>query len=588
MEQRKRGFFGRFRSLRLSHKTILSLGLLILCSNLLVLLLITHSSTRTLQQNAYEQLQGQLSIALSTVDRAVDDISDLMISLSTTQDMRTYAGLAGRDCPLDTLNGVNESLRFLVRASNLVDFAALLQLSGTDYLYAGETIPEYEIRDDILSGYRQSETLPNSSIRTSLLLDCYPEQKLVLYIPVCITSRTLRDPPSAVLAVGIGAERMVHYLDSPDGNLNLRLLDTRGRVLASSNPEEIGTRESQFDSYAGTCGQLRSGENLLVYQRLSQGFLTADSTISRHVLFAEVYRTTRFIVLVILFFTLLALAVGAAFCKRFYAPMQDLTDAMERVEKGDLALRLPPWPEKDFRQLSRGLNRMLDSISFYIQEIKRKERENTEIRLNALQSQIKPHFLYNALDSIHWQALIAGDTQVSEMVLALSRFYRLCLSKGQDVVPLSQELEHTRSYVQIQNMRFDDIVTLEFRIPENLMDLLLPKITLQPLVENSIYHGFKAEDGRKGHILIRTVQLPEDILLLVEDDGIGMPPEEMEHLNRTMDVLVNDGSYGIKNVHQRLSIRYGPGYGLSCSTNEAGGVTVTIRLPGDDRSKEGT
>lgn len=174
------------------------------------------------------------------------------------------------------------------------------------------------------------------------------------------------------------------------------------------------------------------------------------------------------------------------------------------------------------------------------------------------------------------------------MVLALSRYYRLCLSKGQDIVPLSQELEHTQSYVKIQNMRFDNILEVEYRIPEELMDMPLPKITLQPLVENAIYHGIKPVDDRKGHVVISGTRLADQVLLVVEDDGIGMTPEELDHLNTTIGILVNDGSYGVKNVHQRLSVRYGAGYGLHYASNDAGGVTVTVRLPAwDGRHEEG-
>ena len=210
----------------------------------------------------------------------------------------------------------------------------------------------------------------------------------------------------------------------------------------------------------------------------------------------------------------------------------------------------------------------------------------TEIRLNALQSQINPHFLYNTLECIHWQALLEGNVEVSRIVMALSKYYRLCLSKGQDLVPLSQELEHTDSYVTIQNMRFDNIVQMEIRIDDGLLDRMLPKITLQPLVENAIYHGIKTEEDRKGHILITGQKVGEEVLLTVEDDGVGMTEEEIDRLNQTIDVLINDGSYGVKNVHQRLAIRYGKEYGLYYRKNPHGGITVEIRLPGTDGERE--
>jgi two-component system sensor histidine kinase YesM len=228
------------------------------------------------------------------------------------------------------------------------------------------------------------------------------------------------------------------------------------------------------------------------------------------------------------------------------------------------------YNEQDFNFLSEGFNEMTSSIKSFIDVIHRQEQENIEIHLKALQSLIKPHFLYNALECIHWQALMEGAPEASKMIIALSRYYRLCLSNGEDVVSLTQELENTESYVVIQNMRFDNIVSVEWNIPEELRCLEIPKITLQPLVENAIYHGIKPVDDRKGHILISAQRGNGTLIITVKDDGIGMSQESVERLNSTIGQFINDGSYGVKNVHKRLELRYGTGYGLYYEKNEMG------------------
>ena len=589
MEQKRRSLTRWFQTLRLSHKTMIALGLLIFCSNFLVLLLVCQTASSSLRQKAYEQLQRQLTIALSTVSSSMSDITDLMVNLSAMTDVAEFvrADEEYDEHDLQTLNGANAALRILVRANNMVDYAALLRLDSTEYLYSGTVIADYHIRDIFLDNYAEAETLPNSSVSSHLLLDCYGDPELNFYYPIYERYSIPMGDPCALLVVGINAEKIVRYIAAEEEGLNLRILSASGRILASTDETEIGRQAEQFAVYSSASGQISQGDDLLAYQRTAGGIWIADGTISQRLLFSDVQKTALLITVVVIFFTLLAIVMSAAFCNQFYTPMRELVSAMERVKMGDLDTRMQPYPEEDFQQLSEGLNNMLDAINQYIMEIQRQERENTEIRLNALQSQIKPHFLYNTLESIHWQALMAGDTQVSEMVLALSRYYRLCLSKGQDIVPLSQELEHTQSYVKIQNVRFDNILEMEYRIPEALLDMPLPKITLQPLVENAIYHGIKPIEDRRGHVVISGTMSEDEVRLTVADDGIGMTQEEIDRLNGTIDVLINDGSYGVKNVHQRLAVRYGTGYGLHYDRNDTGGITVTIRLPGlNKRSKE--
>lgn len=140
----------------------------------------------------------------------------------------------------------------------------------------------------------------------------------------------------------------------------------------------------------------------------------------------------------------------------------------------------------------------------------------------------------------------------------------------------------------IQNMRFDNVVALQEEIPQELMGLELPKITLQPLVENAIYHGMKRKEEGRGTVWLRAREEKDCVLLLVEDDGVGMPEAELRHLNNTIGQVINDGSYGVKNVHQRIEIRYGKGYGLTYRRNEMGGVTAEIRLPLPEKREEET
>lgn len=594
MKQKKRSLIRWFGSLRLSHKMMMSVGLLFFCSNLFMLFLISSVASSSLKQKSCEQLQGQLAITLSTMGSSINDITDLMVSLALASDLADYVdhGTEYERNYLEVVNGANESMRVLLGANHMVDYVALLCLDADEFLYDGEPQlpggpqPQYDIRQVFLENYESAEPFLNSSIQYNVLRENYRVPELNLFYPVGRRYAFPGEDPAALLVVGLNTEKMLRYVAAEEEGLHIRFLTADGRILVSEHPKETGSREADFERYQGREGQFTRGDELVVYQYGQEGYWAADGRISQRVLFSDIRRMVCFLSLVIFLGTLLAIVVSAVCCGCFYAPMQEIVLCMQQVSEGRLHQKMRQYEEKDFRQLSEGFNSMTESIRNLIEEVHEQEQKMTEIRLNALQSQIKPHFLYNTLECIHWQALSEGSVEVSRIVMALSRYYRLCLSKGQDIVPLSQELEHTKSYLTIQNMRFDHIVQVSYQIDDRLMDLMLPKITLQPLVENAIYHGIKTEEDRKGHLVITGKITGGRTVLTVEDDGIGMPDEEIDQLNRTIDVLVNDGSYGVKNVHQRIAIRYGKDYGLYYRRNESGGITVEIRLPHPKQEKE--
>jgi two-component system sensor histidine kinase YesM len=196
-----------------------------------------------------------------------------------------------------------------------------------------------------------------------------------------------------------------------------------------------------------------------------------------------------------------------------------------------------------------------------------------------LQSQIQPHFLYNTLDCIHWQAKAEGNEEISVLVKALAQYYRLCLSKGKDVIRIEQEMEHVKNYLIIQNIRYDNIIECEINIDDNCRASLIPKITLQPLVENSIYHGIKVKEGKKGVIKITCQKKGDEVIITVEDNGTGMTEEQINEMNQSISQYDKDFGYGIQNVNKRIEILFGREYGLHYEKNNLGGVTVVIHLP---------
>ena len=203
------------------------------------------------------------------------------------------------------------------------------------------------------------------------------------------------------------------------------------------------------------------------------------------------------------------------------------------------------------------------------------------MRFNALQSQIQPHFLYNTLECIHWQALAGGNQEISTMVKALAQYYRICLSEGEDIITLGMELEHVRNYLIIQNMRYGNIIALTEKVPERFTSLPIPKLTLQPLVENCIYHGIRVKEGETGTVEIAVCEKEGAVSLTVTDDGGGMDPERIAYINEHISDMRRDVGYGISNINKRIELLYGAKFGLRFQKDRKKGVCVEIRLPGE-------
>ena len=260
------------------------------------------------------------------------------------------------------------------------------------------------------------------------------------------------------------------------------------------------------------------------------------------------------------------------------APLEELCRRARRVDAGDLTVQEPvPSEIREIRTLSEGMEQMIGRLDDQMGEIRRRQESLRRTELALLQAQINPHFLYNTMDTIIW--LIEADKQQEavEMVANLSSFFRHSLSKGEDVITLAEEERHVRSYLQIQHARYQDIMEYILDIDPGLHDAMLPKLTLQPLVENALYHGIKLKRA-KGTIRITATLADGCVLLRVEDNGVGITPQRLAQLRDAMERQERVG-FGLSAVNQRLRLQFGLEYGLRLDSEEGQGTTVTARIP---------
>lgn len=259
-------------------------------------------------------------------------------------------------------------------------------------------------------------------------------------------------------------------------------------------------------------------------------------------------------------------------------PLNKLTNRVEDITAGDFEVKPPvEATEIELQKLSDGFEEMVGKLNSLIDENKRVERRKRHAELELLQAQINPHFLYNTLDTIIW--LIEADKKQESiyMVSSLSDFFRYCLSRGKDIISLQEEERHVLSYLAIQKIRYQDRMDYEVNIPESLYQYAIPKLTLQPLVENSIYHGIKLQ-REKGIIKVDAVDVGEKIELTVRDNGAGMTEERLQEMRLAIEKGEKIG-FGLRTVHERMQLLFGEEYGLTISSTEGVGTTITAIIP---------
>jgi len=288
---------------------------------------------------------------------------------------------------------------------------------------------------------------------------------------------------------------------------------------------------------------------------------------------------------IILIFSAVGFAVIAAWglSRSIYFPIKKLHDVTTTITKNDLQALVTGDNMDEITELGMSFNIMIGKIKELL-DSKIKEQENLKkAELRALQAQINPHFLYNTLDTIIWMAESKKTDEVVKIVSALSDFFRISLSKGMDWITIGEELERIRSYLTIQKMRYRDILDFKIEVSENVVENTILKLILQPLVENALYHGIKNK-RQGGTISIRARRKGEDeILLEVEDDGIGFMPQKLAQLRARLeddsdDIRLESG-FGIGNVNRRIKLYYGNSYGLSIQSEYTIGTCVTLVIP---------
>lgn len=286
------------------------------------------------------------------------------------------------------------------------------------------------------------------------------------------------------------------------------------------------------------------------------------------------------LIIVILLFGIVFIAIASFFISyKISQPIKRLEHQMNRIERGDFNIdSLEVKGEDEVKQLTKAFNIMILRIKNLMKQIVREQETIRKSELKALQAQINPHFLYNTLDSIIWMNENKNYDGVTDMVSALAKLFRISLSHGREIITIKDEVEHAKSYLVIQKIRYKNKFNYMIDVPEELENYMTVKLILQPIIENAIYHGInKIED--KGLITISVKREMNKILFMITDNGYGIDESLMESILTREVSGENSSGVGLKNVDERIRLSYGDEYGISIKSEEDVGTSVTISIP---------
>ena len=295
-----------------------------------------------------------------------------------------------------------------------------------------------------------------------------------------------------------------------------------------------------------------------------------------------------FFLFIVIFSIFLLVFVNLRLSAWITAPMKKLDQAVKELEAGQEPVDLSVNGPYEVEHLSRSIQSMVSTMRHLMDDILRQEEQKRRSELDVLQSQINPHFLYNTLDSVIWMTENGRTEEAVIMLTSLARFFRISLSRGSNIITVAEELEHARNYLTIQKMRYKNKFSADISAADGAESLYTIKLIVQPILENAIYHGMDYADG-DGKICVLAFREGEDLIIEVADNGPGMPEEVVARLLEPRGTYAAAGAkgsgIGLRNVHRRIQLAFGPEYGLTILSEPDDGTAVRIRLPALDEER---
>ena len=570
--------------------TIFILPLIVI--NLIIIMIMTNRMSEQISYSTdknFHQTLDYLEAYISSIDTLAFNLSRINDFQDFYQNSEAFKKLSASNIYLIRSN-LNKKIYTVISTSRYSNFSFYFG-NKLDFLANNDTYYQFEnISDQIWF----NEMIENFNKNRRSFLICPPhwvpenEKKVISFARTIFNMNNYWDL-FGIVKVDMPLENLIDILKK---NITVKqtstyILNYKQEIIASyqeGNEKELRHQLPYLryiPDYNGDTVKL-SGKNYMVWQAPIGGYNL--NLITLIPVGAIVIQSQLLFIVIILTLFFLSFTVSVIFKKEFSiltTRLQLVINNMLATNNGILSEISEESGKDEAGQLIINYNIMVDNLRNMIEEGNRYNIELKNYELQVIWEQINPHFLYNNLEMINWLAKNGQNEKISIAVDSLALFYQVALSGGLQKIPLSIELEHIHTYINLQNMRFENVLNYQCKILDDYSSLLVPRNILQPIVENAIIHGILEKESGTGTVKI-SININQNILsILIEDDGIGMGQEKVKKLNSSRAMSLTGIEYGVAHVAKRIELMYGSSYGLLFKSDLGLGTSVIITLPLD-------
>lgn len=562
---------------------------ILLCINVVIILLLSAGTFSFYKKSLVSEIAAARSDVLRQVSERVyqfktniHTLSNLYYTDARFQQMASALGEENADSFFEYMDGLTDQFQVSFHQVN-VDFYTVF-LSSSEIGYCSVPVSEdYDYMNPKIKIWYNDIYQASGNI-----VDVASYRDRELGINAYSAARTVLGASGEIIGyLMINAdERQLYqmYADVISSDSNIYVVNDEGQIISSSRDTIIGFSYFNMKNLDGMFGEedyiiTQISGRTVVFTRYSDG--ESGFTVFEELPLSEILYPIAHVRRMVLILVLLALAVGTAlawiFSGRIAAPLQKLCADVRRVEEGNLDQSFAIQSFTEINDLSSGMDRMMTHIRELIENVRTKEEEKRRMELNWLQAQINPHFMYNTLFSIKCSVDMGHTKEAGHMLTVFIQMLREILSSTDEMIPIRTQMEFIRKYVELQRFRYDNSFDALVEYDEQVADCLIPKMLIQPLVENAILHGVRMED-KNGMITVIAHRRDGDVCIRIEDNGVGMT---REHIREIMSTQVSSGRVhlGVRNVYERIRLYFGEDYGLSINSAPGEGTQITLYIP---------
>lgn len=557
------------------------IGFIYIIYNNVMKSIITTKYSESAKQSVYE--------AGSNIDFIIDSIADLSDMIVTNRDF--IESLKGSST--ESHEELNSILRNFCTTNEEVESIYLTTKHkifnvGASKTYVKQGIDINNI-NNIINTHGELVWFDTIPVRVKILSGEIPKNYFTLGRKI-IDLNSLEDMGAIFIDVDETILEDSYKSLITEENSELFICNEKGQIISHPNKDIIG-KNIEEKNYAKEVlssnidmGSIEftddNVEKVCIYSNINSTDWKIVKIVTKDYLYKEITNMQRYMLIGVIIYVVITIIICLFFSSQISKPMVSMKNMMKKAENGDLRVRINVDRIDELGELGNSFNNMIGKMNEVVDKLVEEERIKKELELETLHAQINPHFLYNTLNTIKWMAKIQGDKSVSNAVTSLIKLLRVSINLGKEMITLEDEIDYVKNYIKIQNLRFNEKVNIIYNIHEDCLNCSIPKLILQPIVENSLIYGIREDEEEEPlEISINASIEGENLIILVEDNGPGISEEDLEKIFTKEKDVNKFSKVGLNNVNERIKLYCGEEYGVNIGNRSEIGTYVKVTIP---------